>query len=81
MSKTSFDSGYAQLEPLKMYCEIHGPGAAEVRTRAAAMAGIPRCRSLIIVPGTHGSYLGEAGSTAGRMAEVTVTLVKEFLDK
>jgi len=40
---------------------------------------------LVIVPGTHGSYLGESflGDNAGggRMPEITVALVKEFLDK
>jgi pimeloyl-ACP methyl ester carboxylesterase len=41
---------------------------------------IPHAR-LLIFPGTHGSYLGEAGAGDGKMPEITVTLVKEFLDK
>lgn len=37
--------------------------------------------SLVIVPGTHGSYLGESGSGDGKWPKITVALVKEFLDK
>jgi len=40
---------------------------------------------LVIVPGTHGSYLGDSllgdGVNGSRMAEITVALVKNFLDK
>ena len=38
---------------------------------------------LLILPGTHGSFIGEVCSTeeGSKMPETTVTMIKEFLDK
>ena len=47
---------------------------------AVKMSQVIPHADLVIVPGTHGSYLGEAGS-GDKMAAITVGLVKEFLDK
>lgn len=48
---------------------------------AVKMSRIIPNAQLVIVPGTHGSYLGEMGSGDGKMPAITVGLVKEFLDK
>jgi pimeloyl-ACP methyl ester carboxylesterase len=52
---------------------------------AVRMSKVIPNADLVIVPGTHGSYLGDSmlgdGVEGGRMAEITVALVKEFLDK
>jgi pimeloyl-ACP methyl ester carboxylesterase len=48
---------------------------------AVKMSRIIPNAELVIVPGTHGSYLGEEGSGDGKMPAITVGLVKEFLDK
>ena len=38
---------------------------------------------LMILPGTHGSFIGEvcAAEEGSKMPETTVTMIKEFLDK
>jgi pimeloyl-ACP methyl ester carboxylesterase len=38
---------------------------------------------LVILPGTHGSFIGEvcAAEEGSKMPETTVTIIKEFLDK
>ena len=48
---------------------------------AVKMSRVIPNADLVIVPGTHGSYLGESGKGDGKMAAITVGLVKEFLDK
>jgi pimeloyl-ACP methyl ester carboxylesterase len=52
---------------------------------AVRMSKVIPNADLVVVPGTHGSYLGDSllgdGVNGSRMAEITVALVKEFLDK
>ena len=48
---------------------------------AVKMSRVIPNAELVIVPGTHGSYLGELGSGYGKMQAIMVGLVKEFLDK
>ena len=47
------------------------------------MSGIIPGAQLLILPGTHGSFIGEVCATeeGSKMPETTVTIVKEFLDK
>ena len=42
---------------------------------------IPDSR-LVILPGTHGSLIGEAGAKTGsKLPNITVDLIEEFLDE
>ena len=50
---------------------------------AVKMSQIIPNAQLMILPGTHGSFIGEvcAAEEGSKMPEVTVTIIKEFLDK
>ena len=58
-----------------------GDNDVVTREHAVKMSRIIPNAQLVIVPGHHGSYLGESGSGDGKMQAITVGLVKEFLDK
>ena len=88
-----FERDKARMEAFKDWSdeEVHSikaktlifSGDHDVLTteHAVKMSRIIPNAQLVIVPGTHGSYLGESGSGDGKMPAITVGLVKEFLDK
>jgi pimeloyl-ACP methyl ester carboxylesterase len=65
-----------------VFCAQHDVNTVE---HAVRMSKVIPGAELAVVPGTHGSYLGDSflgdGVKGDRMAEITVALVKEFLDK
>ncbi|HTI94087.1 MAG TPA: alpha/beta hydrolase [Puia sp.] len=88
-----FERDRARMEAFKDWSdeEVHsikaktlifsGDNDVVTREHAVKMSRIIPNAQLVIVPGTHGSYLGEMGSGDGKMPAITLAVVKEFLDK
>jgi len=62
---------------------IAGDKDVVTREHAVKMSRIIPNAQLVILPGTHGSFIGEvcAVEERSKMPETTVTMIKEFLDK
>ena len=62
---------------------ISGDKDVTTREHTVKMSHIIPNAQLLILPGTHGSFIGEVCSTeeGSKMPETTVTIIKEFLDK
>ena len=62
---------------------ISGDKDVTTREHTVKMSHIIPNAQLLILPGTHGSFIGEvcAAEEGSKMPETTVTIIKEFLDK
>jgi len=62
---------------------ISGDKDVTTREHTVKMSHIIPNAQLLILPGTHGSFIGEVCSAeeGSKMPETTVTIIKEFLDK